>query len=101
MGRRRSHGPPPAPGNELLMHQQPNQRATGHVYIVRRKHGPQYYMKYRLPDGQQVQKKLGPAWTGKGRPAAGHYTRKTAEEALQAILTDARRGTLDTVKTGA
>jgi integrase len=68
--------------------------ATGHVRLARRKRGDQWYVKYRLPDGRQVQKRLGPAHTGRGRPPAGYFTRRTAEEALQAILTDARRGTL-------
>lgn len=67
-------------------------RATGHVKLVQRKRGDQFYVKYRRPDGRQVERKLGPAWTGNGRPPAGHYTRRTAEEALQAILTDLRRG---------
>jgi integrase len=69
-------------------------RATGHVKLVQRKRGDQWYMKYRLPGGRQVQKRLGPAWDGPGRPPDGHYTRRMAEEELQAILTDARRGTL-------
>jgi integrase len=69
-------------------------RATGHVYTVNRKRGPQWYVKYRLPHGRQLQKRLGPAHTGRGRPPEGHFTRRTAEEALQAILTDTRRGTL-------
>jgi integrase len=77
----------------------PHRNATGHVNLVRRKRGDQWYLKYRLPDGRQVQRKLGPAWTGGGRPAAGHYTRRTAEEALQAVLTDARRGTLAGMET--
>jgi integrase len=69
-------------------------RATGHTYIVKRKRGPQWYAKYRLPDGRQVQKRLGPAHTGHGRPPQGYFTKRTAQEALEAILTDARRGTL-------
>lgn len=76
------------------MHQQPNHRATGHVRLASRKRGDQFYVKYRLPDGRQVQKRLGPAWESPGRPPTGYYTRRTAEEALQAILADARRGTL-------
>jgi integrase len=67
-------------------------RATGHVKLAKRKRGDQWYAKYRRPDGRQVERKLGPAWTGNGRPPAGYYTRRTAEEALQAILTDLRRG---------
>jgi integrase len=51
-------------------------------------------MKYRLPDGRQVQKKLGPAWTGRGRPPAGHFTKRLAEDSLRGVLEEARRGTL-------
>jgi integrase len=69
-------------------------RATGYVYTVNRKRGPQWYVKYRLPDGRRVQKLIGPAHAGRGRPPEGHFTKKTANDALQAILTDARRGTL-------
>jgi integrase len=59
-------------------------------------------MKYRLPDGRQVQKKLGPAWTGRGRPPAGYLTKRLAEEQLRAVLDDARRGLLPgMVQTGA
>jgi integrase len=51
-------------------------------------------MKYRLTDGRQVMKLLGPAWTERSRPPAGYYTKRTAEEELNALLADARRGTL-------
>lgn len=44
--------------------------------------------------GRQVKKRLGPAFTGKGRPPSGHFTRKTAQVALDALLTDLRRGTV-------
>jgi integrase len=72
-------------------------RVTGHVSLRKRSRGPDvYYLKYRLVDGQQVQRKLGPAAMGNGRPAAGYYTRKQAEDALQEVLADARRGTADT-----
>lgn len=76
------------------------QRVTGHVRLVERKRGNVFYLKYRGPDGHQVQKMLGPAWTERSRPPVGYYTRRTAEEALQAILTDARRGTLDVPRRG-
>jgi integrase len=82
------------------MHSHSN-RVSGHVFRCQRKRGPVWYAKYRLPDGRQVQKALGPEWTGNGRPPAGYLTKRTAEAALQAILTDARRGTLPgMVKTG-
>ncbi len=64
--------------------------------------GPVWYAKYRLPDGRQVQKKLGPAWTGRGRPAGGHFTKRTAEDWLGSTLEQARRGSLPgMVQTGA
>jgi integrase len=59
-------------------------------------------MKYRLPDGRQVQRKLGPAWGGRGRPPAGYFTKRTAEDALRTVLDEARRGVLPgMVRTGA
>jgi integrase len=76
---------------------------SGHVFMVHRpKAGPQWYVKYRLPDGRQVQKRLGQAWTGRGRPRVGYLTRRTAHECLDEILAQARAGTLPgMVRTGA
>jgi integrase len=68
---------------------------TGHVFRVERAPGPVWYMKYCLPNGRQVQKKLGPAWTERGRPPAGYFTKRLAEDALRRTLDDARRGTLE------
>jgi hypothetical protein len=74
---------------------------TGYVFRVDRARGPSWYAKYRLPDGRQVQKKLGPAWTERGRPPAGYYTKRTAEAWLREVLDEARRGTLPgMVRTG-
>lgn len=36
-----------------------------------RARGPVGYAKYRLPDGRQVQKKIGAAWTQRGRRRPG------------------------------
>ncbi len=78
------------------------QAPTGHVFRVERARGPVWYAKYRLPDGRQVQKKLGPAWTGRGRPAVGYFTKRLAEDWLRSVLEEARRGTLPgMVRTGA
>src|SRR5581483_9853591 len=75
---------------------------SGHVFRVERARGPVWYAKYRLPDGRQVQKKLGPAWTGRGRPASGYFTKRLAEDWLRETLEEARRGTLPgMVRTGA
>jgi integrase len=75
---------------------------SGHVFRVQGKRGPRWYAKYRLPDGRQVQKALGPAWTQRGRPAAGYFTKRTAEAWLREVLDQAHRGTLPgMVRTGA
>lgn len=75
---------------------------TGHVFRVERSRGSVWYAKYRLPHGRQVQKKIGPAWTGRGRPAAGYFTKRLAEDWLRSLLEEARRGTLPgLVRTGA
>jgi integrase len=75
---------------------------TGHVYRVERVRGPAWYAKYRLADGRQIQKKLGPAWSERGRPPAGYFTKRQAEAWLRDVLAEARRGTLPgMVRTGA
>ena len=71
-----------------------DQPVSGHVFRMDRRRGPQWYVKYRLPDGRQQQKRLGPAWTGRGRPPAGYLTKRTAEAALREILAAAREGRL-------
>jgi integrase len=53
-----------------------------------------WYAKYRLPDGRQVKKKIGPAWAGRGRPAEGYFSRRTAEDWLDDVLTQARERVL-------
>ncbi|MBV8999997.1 MAG: site-specific integrase [Solirubrobacterales bacterium] len=74
---------------------------TGHVFRVERTAGPVWYAKYRLPDGRQVQKKIGPAWSERGRPPVGWFTKRTAEAWLRDVLDQARRGTLPgMVRTG-
>jgi integrase len=85
-------------GHELSAGRPP----SGHVFRVERKGGPAWFAKYRLPDGRQVQKKIGSAWTERGRPPAGYFTKRTAEDWLRVVLYEARRGTLPRlVKTGA
>ena len=74
---------------------------TGHVFRRDGKRRSSWYAKYRLPDGRQVQKRIGPAWTGRGRAPAGYYTKRTAEAWLRAVLDEARRGRSRLVQTGA
>lgn len=75
---------------------------SGHVFRVDRVRGPVWYAKYRLPDGRQVQRKIGPAWTERGRPPAGYFTKRLAEDWLRNVLDEIRRGVLPgMVQTGA
>jgi integrase len=76
------------------------QPPSGHVFRVDRSRGPVWYAKYRLPDGKQVQKKIGPAWAERGRPPAGYFTKRTAESWLQGLLGQARQGTLPGMRSG-
>jgi integrase len=74
---------------------------SGHVFRVGRRGGPVWYAKYRLPDGRQVQKKIGPAWCRSGRPAAGFVTKRGADAWLRDVLLQAHAGTLPgMVRTG-
>jgi integrase len=70
------------------------QPPSGHVFRVERQRGAVWYAKYRLPDGRQVQKKIGPAWSGRVRPATGYFTRRLAEDWLRDVLDQARHGML-------
>ena len=78
------------------------QAISGHVFRYEGKRRVTWRAKYRLPDGRQVQTTIGPAWTSRGRPAAGYFTRRTAEAWLRATLAQAAEGTLPgMVRTGA
>jgi integrase len=75
---------------------------TGHVFRRQGARGDVWYAKYRLPDGRQMQRRIGPAWTARGRPAPGYYTKRSAEGWLAKLLDEARRGELPgMVQTGA
>ena len=76
--------------------------ASGHVFRREGARGPVWYAKYRLAGGRQVQRRIGPAWTERGRPGDGFFTRRTAEAWLRALLREADAGTLPgAVRTGA
>src|ERR1700692_2988054 len=75
---------------------------TGFVFRRRGARSDAWYAKYRLPDGRQVKRRIGPAWTERGRPPEGYYTKRTAERWLADVLDQARRGTLPgMIRTGA
>jgi integrase len=77
-------------------------RASGHVQLRRGKRGVVWVLRFRLPDGRESKRVLGPAWEKPGRPPAGYFTKRTASEALDELLADARRGTLEGMhRTGA
>jgi integrase len=74
---------------------------SGHVYRYEGRRGPVWRAKYRLPDGRQVHRTIGPAWTERGRPRAGWFTKRAAEAWLRDVLEQARAGTLPgMVRTG-
>src|SRR4051794_41126399 len=79
---------------ERTMYRLAQQPVSGHVYRVERQRGTQWYAKYRLPDGRQVKKRIGPAWSERGRPPTGYFTKRTAQAWLRDLLDEARRGTL-------
>ena len=66
---------------------------SGHLWRYDGKRGSTFYAKLRI-DNRKKTVRIGPLWTGKGRPPDGYYTQRTAQSALQAMLIDARRGNL-------
>ena len=70
------------------------QPISGHVFHYGGKRRPVWRAKYRLPGGRQVQKTIGPAWTARGRPPAGHWTKRTDDAWLRRLLVEAAAGTL-------
>ena len=66
---------------------------SGHVFLRERASGQRWMVKWRDAAGQH-QRVLGKVWTGRGKPAAGYLTKRTAQHALDEILADARRGQL-------
>jgi integrase len=79
---------------------------SGNIRRVSRRRGALWYVKYRMPDPtrpgrvRQVEKMLGPEWPDTGPPPPGYYDRRSAQAALEAILTDARRGAIELARTG-
>jgi integrase len=65
---------------------------SGQIVKVERRRGPVWYARYRETSGRQREKLIGPVWTGGGRPPAGSYTKKMAQDWLRnALLEDAQR----------
>jgi integrase len=72
---------------------------SGHVWLYEGKRRKTWCAKWRDQHGQH-EKRLGPAWTGKGPPAPGFLRERDAQELLDAILVGARRGQLQHERTG-
>ncbi len=83
------------------MQEQRIRPVSGHVYVKAQKKGLTWYWKLRLPNGGEERKAIGPVWTGSGRPPGGYFTERTAKAALEARLTDLRRGVGNPARTGA
>jgi integrase len=66
-------------------------RPSGFVFRLEKTRGASWWAKYRLPDGTQVKRKIGPAWAGRGRPVEGHFTKRLAEDWLHDRLEELRR----------
>jgi hypothetical protein len=45
------------------------QPISGHVFRREGERRPSWYAKYRLPDGRQIQRRIGLAWTMRGATA--------------------------------
>ncbi|HEY5053281.1 MAG TPA: hypothetical protein VII45_07725, partial [Solirubrobacterales bacterium] len=76
------------------MRQQAPRPISGHVFKRKGKRGAVWYAKYRLPDGRQVKRRIGPVWTEKTAPPDGHFTKTMAMGQLDEVLRQAREGTL-------
>ena len=75
---------------------------TGHIVRLRGSRGDVWYAKYRLPDGRQVKRRIGPAWTERGRPGRRVLHQAHGRDWLADVLDQARRGELPgMVRTGA
>ncbi len=77
----------------------PHASISGHVWLYEGKRGNTWCAKWRDQQGQH-EKRLGPDWTGKGSPPQGFLRERQAEERLDEILVNARRGQLRQERTG-
>ena len=72
---------------------------SGSVELYNGKRGGTWYARWRDATGQH-RRRIGPAWTRSGPPDPGYYRKREAKAALDAILTDARRGAVEQSRTG-
>lgn len=77
----------------------PNAPISGHVFLYEGKRRSTWVAKWRDQTGQH-EKRLGPAWTGKGAPIPGTFRKREAQAALEEILVETRRGARRQERTG-
>jgi integrase len=77
----------------------PQAPISGHVWLYEGKRRNTWCAKWRDERGQH-EKRLGPAWSGKGPPPPGFLRQRDAQALLDALLVDARRGQLRHERTG-
>jgi integrase len=78
----------------------PARAISGHVFRVDGRGRSVWRAKYRVPDGRQVQRTIGPVSTERG-PPEGYFTKRTAQASLRDVLHRAERGVLPgMVRTG-
>jgi integrase len=82
-------GPLPMPSPTLNL----SASISGHVWLYRGKRQDTWCAKWRDMRGQH-EKRLGRNWTRKGPPPQGYLRKRDAEELLEEILVEARRGQL-------
>lgn len=71
--------------------------ATGSLRLVRGKRGDVWYARLRR-DGRQTDKRIGPAWTKRGRCPDGHLTEAAANARLHDILTSPQADGRETIR---
>ncbi len=69
--------------------------ALSTTYKGRPRRKPVWVMRYRLPSGKDSRMVLGPAWTKKGRPAAGYWTEGDALLRMEAFAAEHSADTPD------
>lgn len=65
-------------------------KVTGSLDLRRGKRGDVFHAKLRV-DGKARMKKIGPAWTERGKPPPGHFTKRQAKARLEELKVDLSR----------
>jgi len=77
----------------------PNAPISGHLWLYEGARKQVWCARWRDHDGRH-EKRLGPAWEGKGPPPPGMLRRREAQALLDELLVEARRGTRRQERTG-